>query len=158
MTASADQPQSPIEQPGETAGRTVSWKIHPVKRKPWLSALTTLVVLMFTFMVYVSTQSTFFCILSLIVLFASLAKFYMPTGYTLTEKEVIVKTTTQTLKKEWSLYRSCWPDKNGILLSPFVAQSRLENFRGLYLIFGENREEVIEFVKERIAAQVGAKA
>lgn len=158
MTLASDQTNHSSETTDQPVGRSVSWKIHPVKRKPWVSAMVTLVVLMFSFLVYVSTESAFFCVLSLVVLFASLAKFYMPTSYTLTEKEVIVKTTTQTLKKEWSLYRSYWPDKNGILLSPFVEQSRLENFRGLYLIFGDNREEATSFIKEHIAPRTGGEA
>ncbi len=158
MLSSSDQTDQTPATAEQPAGRTVAWTIHPVKRKPWVSAMVTLVVLLFSFLVYVSTESTFFCVLSLIVLFASLAKFYMPTSYTLTEREVIVKTTTQTLKKEWSLYRSCWPDKNGILLSPFVEQSRLENFRGLYLIFGDNREEATSFIKEHIAPRTGGEA
>lgn len=138
-------------------GRSLAWRIHPVKRKPMLSAVVTLAILLFSFLVFVSTESTFMTVLSLAILFGSLAKFYWPTSFTLTEKEVIVKTTMQTLRKEWSLYRSYWPDKNGVLLSPFAEKSRLENFRGLYLIFGENKDDVIAFVKERIAAQTGAK-
>ncbi|MBK7142607.1 MAG: hypothetical protein IPH75_11055 [bacterium] len=155
MNLSADRPSEFVPEATQPEGPSVSWTIHPVKRKPWLSAIVTSVVLLFSFLVFVATESTFFCFLSLVVLFASLAKFYMPTSYTLTEKEVIVKTTTQTLRKEWSLYRSYWPDKNGILLSPFVGQSRLENFRGLYLIFGENREEATAFVKKRIPQSTG---
>jgi hypothetical protein len=57
---------------------------------------------------------------------------------------------TQTLHKDWSIYRSCYPDKNGILLSPFVRPSRLENFRGIYLMFADNGEEVTRFVKAHI--------
>lgn len=158
MASPSDQIPPSQDITGLPIGRSIAWTVHPVKRKPWVSAIATLVVLLFSFLVYVSTESTFFCVLSLLVLFASLAKFYMPTRYTLTESEIIVKTTMQTLKKEWTLYRSCWPDKNGILLSPFVEQSRLENFRGLYLILGENREEAISFIKERLASTAGGKA
>jgi hypothetical protein len=56
----------------------------------------------------------------------------------------------QELRKKWSQYRSCYPDKNGVLLSPFVRPSRLENFRGTYIRFWNNREEVVSFVKTMI--------
>lgn len=156
MTAQQEQTEN---QPAlAPEGRSLAWRIHPVKRKPMLSAVVTLAILLFSFLVFVSTESTFMTVLSLAILFGSLAKFYWPTSFTLTEKEIVVKTTMQTLRKEWSLYRSYWPDKNGVLLSPFAEKSRLENFRGLYLIFGENKDDVIAFVKERIAAQTGAKS
>ena len=156
MTAQQEQTEN---QPAlAPEGRSLAWRIHPVKRKPMLSAVVTLAILLFSFLVFVSTESTFMTVLSLAILFGSLAKFYWPTSFTLTEKEIVVKTTMQTMRKEWSLYRSYWPDKNGVLLSPFAVKSRLENFRGLYLIFGENKDDVITFVKERIAAQTGAKS
>jgi hypothetical protein len=157
MTARQEHQDRSVAQ-ATPSGRSLTWQIHPVKRKPLLSVVVTLAVLLFSFLVYASTESTFFTVLSLVVLFASLTKFYWPTSYTLTEKDVIIKTTYQTLHKEWSLYRSSWPDKNGILLSPFVEQSRLENFRGLYILFGNNRDDVIVFVNERIAAQSKGKA
>lgn len=103
-------------------------------------------------LVRITTDSQAFAVLALVVMAASLAKFYFPTKYRLDSKGVTVKTTTQTLVKEWKLYRSCYPDKNGILLSPFASTSRLENFRGIYLMFQGNNEAVTAFCKERIAA------
>ena len=37
-----------------------------------------------------------------------------------------------------------------VLLSPFGHPSRLENFRGIYLIFNENKNEIVEFIKSHI--------
>ena len=84
------------------------------------------------------------------MLFASVAKFYFPTYFTLTEDEAIVKSSTQTIKRKWSEFRSYYPDKNGVLLSPFIDKSRLENFRGIYLIFGTNADDVMAIIKQKI--------
>ncbi len=54
------------------------------------------------------------------------------------------------LKREWSHFRSFYPDKNGVLLSPFAKPSRLENFRGVYILFGENKDEILDFIRMRI--------
>ena len=48
------------------------------------------------------------------------------------------------------MFRSFYTDKNGVLLSPFIAPSRLENFRGLYITFDNNRDAVLDFVKEHV--------
>ncbi len=130
--------------------KTMIWKVHPVKRRPYVSILVSMFIFLVGIVINYSTQSQVFTILALIILLASLAKFYFPTSYELTETEIIIKTTTQTLKKNWSMFRSCYPDKNGILLSPFEDPSRLENFRGIYLMFHDNRDEVINFVKTHI--------
>ena len=40
-----------------------------------------------------------------------------------------------------------------MFLSPFVEPSRLENFRGLYLMTEKNNEEVAEFIRARIGGR-----
>lgn len=149
MSQSQDKPQVSISAELDE-GPVVQWHIHPVTRRPWVSTAVTFVILLFAALVFYSTDSKLFTVFSLVVLAASLAKFYFPTTYRLTSNAVQVKTTTQTLTKQWSLFRSYWPDKNGVLLSPFPVASRLENFRGLYLIFGDNRDEVMRFIESKI--------
>jgi len=131
-------------------GEVLEWTCHPVRRKPLVSVAVSLFIVALTVFVYWSTMSNWFTVLAAVILLASLGKFYLPTRYRLSDKGIIVKSTTQTLHKDWSLYRSYYPDKNGVLLSPFVGPSRLENFRGLYLMASDNLDEVASFVKERI--------
>ncbi len=131
-------------------GAVLTWTVHPMKRRPLVAVAVTLFIMLIGAIVFYSTESRLFAVLALVILFASVAKYYFPTSYRLTDRKITVKSTTQTLHKEWSLYRSCWPDKNGILLSPFAEQSRLENFRGIYLLFNDNKEAVTAFVKARL--------
>jgi hypothetical protein len=142
--------QSNATNGSESVEPVLEWTTHPVKRRPWVSVLVTLFVFVVGILVFYTTDSRAFAVLALVVMFLSLAKFYFPTTYRLSPDGVTIKTTTQTLRKEWSIYRSCYADKKGILLSPFVQPSRLENFRGIYLMFNENSEEVTAFVKEHI--------
>lgn len=133
----------------------LQWRCHPVRRRPRVSVAVSVFIVLVGIMVYYATDhSQIFTTLALVVMFASLIKFYFPTSYKLTDKKVIIKTTTQTITKDWSIYRSFYPDKNGVLLSPFTRHTRLENFRGLYIMFSGNRDEVVEFVKDRIGSKV----
>jgi hypothetical protein len=143
------EPSSPESETGEQ----LEWTCHPVKRKPWTSVAVYALILLFAVLVWIGTESRMFTSLSIVILFLSLSKFYLPTGYKLTEKKIYVKSLTQTLVKEWTMYRTFYPDKNGVLLSTFAGPSRLENFRGLYLLFENNRDQVVEFVRKRIVAQ-----
>lgn len=151
MSSQIDRPADPVAAPN---GPSIEWQVHPAKRRPWVTVVVSVFILLVSFLVLVATGSKWFSFFSLVVLFASLAKFYFPTGFRLDEQGVTIKTTTQTLRKDWSLYRSFYPDKNGVLLSPFPSPSRLENFRGIYLIFDRNRDEVVAFV-ERQMKQTG---
>ncbi len=143
VTMSESQTQYP---PGET----LEWTCHPVKRNPLVSLLVSLFLVAVIVIVYYITASRLFGILAALIMFASLAKFYFPTTYRMTPEGITIKTTTQTLHKPWSTYRSYYPDKNGVLLSPFLQPSRLENFRGLYVMFAGNREEVLSYIKAHL--------
>lgn len=129
----------------------LEWTTHPVQRRPLISAAVSMFIVVVTVGIYFSLDSVGFALLAMLVLFGSLAKFYFPTHYILDRQKITVKTTTQTLHKSWSLYRSSYPDKNGVFVSPFVDRSRLENFRGLYLMCENNRDEVAAYVKTCIA-------
>ncbi len=127
----------------------LSWTAHPMKRKPLVTVMVSAFILLCAMLVYYIIDSRGFAILAAVVLFASLAKFYFPTTYFFTPDAIYVKTTTQTLRKPWSLFRSYYPDRNGVLLSPFLEPSRLENFRGLYVMFEDNRQDVMAYIKNR---------
>ena len=131
-------------------GPVLEWVCHPAKRNRVVTTAVTVFIAVIIFVVYLLTYSVFFTILGFVIMTASLAAFYFPTRYVLTEEEIIIKTTMQKLHKKWSQYRSYYPDKNGILLSPFVRPSRLENFRGTYIRFWDNKDEVVAFVKSMI--------
>ena len=52
-----------------------------------------------------------------------------------------------------------YPGRRGVLLSPFLGPSRLENFRGFYLRYGkDNKTEVDEFLAELLDDQRQAQA
>lgn len=149
MSAVEDKDKQSLEQlPEEQV--LLRWTTHPVRLRPVAAVVVTVLIFLTGMVVYYATASKMFGGLTLLLLFLSLSKFYLPTIFTLTDRSVSIKTTTQTIRKEWSQYRSFYPDKNGVLLSPFVEPSRLENFRGVYLIFAGNRDEVLSVVSQQI--------
>lgn len=157
MTADheADQEREPSS-PAEAEGPVLEWTSHPAKRRPWVTVLVLFFILVVSLLVFLATESKWFTFFALLVLFASLAKYFFPTRYRMDNKGITIKTTTQTLHKTWSQYRSYYADKNGILLSPFPEPSRLENFRGLFVLFGGNRDEVTAFVQARMGRRDAA--
>jgi len=127
------------------------WTSHPAKQRPVAAIVVAVFILIVGAGVYSWTFSPLFTAFGIIVLAGSLAGFYFPTTYRFYDSRIDVKYTVTTVKKEWHMFRTYWPDKNGVLLSPFPHRSRLENFRGLYLRYGQaDREAILEFVKSKI--------
>jgi hypothetical protein len=147
LNAVSEQPTTTDQQPDR---ELLSWSTHPAKARPQVAAVVGIFLVVLTWLVYYSTASWFFVAVAALVLWGSLSQFFVPTKFTFTERKVKVRYIVNKIEKEWSQYRSFYIDKNGVLLSPFVRPSRLENFRGLYVRFANNRDEVIAIVKDKI--------
>lgn len=94
-------------------------------------------------------------LLSFLFLGFSLLPYYTPTTYRLTKDGIEVRKIFYTIRKNWNDFRSFYPDRNGALLSPFPIPTRLENFRGIYIRFKNNKEEVLSFVDSMIGNSSG---
>jgi hypothetical protein len=127
------------------------WVTHPAKARPKTTVLVAAFLLLLLVLVYSWTASVILVVISALVLWGSLSQYFLPTTFEFTDTKVRVKYSVNKVEKEWAQYRSYYPDKNGVLLSPFAGPSRLENFRGLYVRYNANRDQVMQVVKEKIA-------
>ncbi len=94
------------------------------------------------------TESLLMIVFALLLFNAALYGFFFPTTYEVTPENVKIKYMFTSQEKEMSMFRSYYPDKRGVLLSPFSRPSRLENFRGIYLRYHDNKDEVDAFIKD----------
>ncbi len=133
-----------------SANAGIRWTVHPVKKNWKISVLIIIFLIVLCISINFSFDSLSLSLLSVIFLFGSLSSFFLPTTYTLYDKGIAIKTAFRELYKEWDFFKRYYIDKNGILLSPFPYRTRLENFRGLYIRFDNNKEQVINFIKSRI--------
>jgi hypothetical protein len=129
----------------------IEWIAHPARQRPLAAWLVSAFIAVIAVGIYSWTFSPIFTALATIILIGSLSGFYFPTHYRFYDDQIIVKYTLTTIKKEWSQFRSYYRDRNGVLLSPFAQPTRLENFRGIFLKFGEgDRDKILEIVKSKI--------
>ena len=127
-----------------------TWRVHPLRENWTRSALLLLFLLLLFSGVYWLFQSVSVALLSTIFVTSSLYRYFVPFRYELYEHELVVSAPFYRVTKSWSDFRSFYTDNNGVLLSPFTKPSRLENFRGVYVRFGANRSEVVDFIKNKI--------
>jgi hypothetical protein len=91
----------------------------------------------------------------LFVLF-SLSSFLFPTAYRLTEDLVEVRSLGVARVRPWTEMRRMTVDRTGVFLSPFERRSWLEAYRGVRLLFGGNRDQVVAFVEARLKSGAAA--
>ena len=130
------------------AKRELTWKVLPARDRKRL-VLFVLVVGGFLALVYWSA-GVYWTLFSAAVLSASLCPFYTPTRYVLSEEEVVVQRPFHTVRRKWSDVRRYVRDERGVLLSPYPRPSRMDAFRGVYLMFGGNEHEVMEFIERKL--------
>jgi len=154
MTSDATKDSPPA--PSDDSTAIYEYVCHPARRNTAITILTTIFLLVCVILVWFISFSLFMVALALLILFGALAGFYFPTRYIFYDDHIVIKTLIQTLPKRWAQFRSYYPDRNGVLLSPFGHPTRLENFRGAYIRFERNRDRVMEIVRSKIAFEEGA--
>lgn len=88
-----------------------------------------------------------------LAMLGSLAEFVFPVVYRITPEGASSRTLIKVSEIRWENVRRCYVDAGGVKLSPLDRATRLEAFRGVYLRFGGNEENVIEAVRSMRAKQ-----
>ena len=129
-----------------------AWNVHLV-RDNWKRSFLLFVFLAVLFStIYWIYHSLSAIVLSAVFLIPSLHRYFVPYRYELYDDFVVVFSFSARVTKPWSDFRSFYVDRGGVLLSPFVKPSRLENFRGVYLRFGCSRtDEIVDFVRQKVS-------
>jgi len=125
------------------------WTVHPAKRNLTKTVLTAFFITLFLVIVGVF-YGIFWSVFGFIVLFVSLHSYFFPTSYAVDDEEVVIKNIFMTQKRKLNEFRKVYVGKNGTLLSPFKRKTFLNQFRGVFLLLPEQRNEVLEFLRVRI--------
>ena len=89
--------------------------------------------------------------LAALILIASLGVFFFPTRYTLSEDGLSIEFLGTKQVKKWDSFVRAEPEKSGIFISPFARKSFLEHYRGLFVRYDGNKDQVDRFVLNVLA-------
>lgn len=128
----------------------LSWIVHPAHAKPLRALLVVSLLAVVVVLVYFLLASPFWAVFAAALLLVSLRQFFLPTTFRLTDEAVVSRFLWFEKRKEWDYFRSYSRDRNGVLLSPFSGPSRLESFRGFYLIGAGRQPGVLDFIREKL--------
>ena len=136
------------------APTTLSWTVHPLVENRRKSVLLVLFLAFLLFGIYWGFQSVSVALLSATFLLGSLYKYFLPFHHQCEADKLIITSCCYRLERSWETFRSFYVDANGVLLSPFVRPTRLENFRGVYVRFGKHTpEKVIDFITSKVQSE-----
>jgi hypothetical protein len=129
----------------------MKWSVHPAKNNRTKTILS--LIFVFGFLILVAIfYGAYWAILGFIILFVTLHSYFFPTYYEMSDKEIIIKTIFATQKRALKEFKKAYIGKNGILLSPFKRKTFMNRFRGVFLLLPDAREEIENYVVERLAA------
>ncbi len=123
------------------------WHIHLASKHPRKAWTAVGVVTGATLLALWATRSPLMTLVFGGVLFSAIADFLLPMTFTLTRRAAMMRGWFKEQRIAWEDVRAFYEDERGVKLSPFAYRSRLEPYRGVYLWFNGNREQVMEWVK-----------
>jgi len=128
------------------------WVSQPVKENKWLNIIAVIGILLFIggSVIWIGILGI---PLGVLIAVLTLHSYFLPTKYTVDEISITVTYMFQKKSYDWKYFKTYYMDDKGILLSPFASPSRLENFRGLYVRYGNRKEEIKEIISKRIQEQ-----
>ncbi|MFQ5907171.1 MAG: hypothetical protein ACE5JA_11455 [bacterium] len=127
---------------------SVSWTSFPAAEEKGKAVAVSILLLALFGVIYVSF-GPLWMVISLLLLGGSVAPYFAVTRYRMTPEGIEAFHFFYTARRSWRYFRSYYEDKKGVLLSPFERPSRLENYRGLYLRFGTERDRVMDYIERR---------
>lgn len=136
----------------------MAWEAWPLRRSPARGALGAVVVAGSVWGVSTWTSSVWMTAFAAVVLAVSVAPFFVPTGYRLSDDGVEIRKPWRRRLRPWQDFRGVLAGRDLVVLSPFERRTWLEAIRGETLLLADNRGEVLEYVEEMVGREAGSGA
>ncbi|OGF05395.1 MAG: hypothetical protein A2509_03445 [Candidatus Edwardsbacteria bacterium RIFOXYD12_FULL_50_11] len=128
----------------------LEWTVFPLAESKTKALIAILTPPLAMLVIYLLMQSWLWAGLGFLLLFSSEFPFFLKSRYTFDQQGVSMKRGGVTITRKWEQINSYYPDKNGVLLSPFAKQTWLENFRGIYLQYGKHRDQIMAVLRDKV--------
>ena len=128
----------------------ITWKAHPAREKVGWSVFTAAVILAVSLAVYVSFHSVGWSVLSIVLLVVSLNRFFFPSRFTIDPEGITARYPFRSLRLRWEHVRGFRHDQGGGYLSTRPVPSRFDAYRGMHILFGDQREAVIRGIRDKM--------
>ncbi len=133
-----------------------SWCAHPARERTGPAGAGIVIVAAFAAAVWVAFGSVAWAVFSAVVLVATLNRFYFRSRFDIDAEGITARFPLRTKRFRRADTRRFVVDANGGFLSPRAKPSRLDAWQGLHVLFGRQREPVIERIRAHLAGGDGS--
>lgn len=130
----------------QTSRYTLRWTVHLLREQPQKAWIAAAIMLLASVVVGVAFRSAGMGLLALVLLWLATRDYWLPVRYSVDEKGATVRYFGAAFDIAWERVKYVTVTSEGVKLSPLPPRSRLEPFRGVYLRFADNREQVLEAI------------
>lgn len=131
-------------------GKEFAWRAHPARERLGSAIAVSFVILGIILAIYYSFESITWSVISLIVLVLSLNRFFFPSQFKVDNNGITAKYFFSRQRYDWKDIRRYLSDRYGVYLSTRRQSSRFDSFRGMNILFGQNREEVLKQIQAKV--------
>ncbi len=124
-----------------------SWRAHPAGERVGPAVLGGVGVLGLAASVYVFSGSPAWGAFALVVLTLALNRFFFPSRFEIDGQGITARFPLSTRRLRWDEVRRFVSDRHGGFLSPRPSRSRLDPWRGMHILFGSERQAVVERIR-----------
>ena len=135
---------SPIE-----SAALLTWHAHPARERPFV-ALIAVGVVVAVAIACGQLAGPWWGVGAVLVLVFSLHRFFFPSKFAIDSDAIEARYLLGTQRYTWSEIRRFRHDQHGAFLSTLSRASRLDAYRGMHLLFGKARDDVIARIRERL--------
>jgi len=128
----------------------ITWRSHPLLDDWPRSLLAPAALLGIAGLVLCAGFGIFLAALSLGLLIVALRRYFLPTHHALSRDGVRTTFLGASRSMKWSDFNNYYPHDIGVHLTPLTRPGALDSFRGTFLRFTDNREEVLRLVENHI--------
>lgn len=128
----------------------LTWRVHPARERVGATVFALAVVGGMVWMVGEIMENPWWGLLPAGFFLVTLQRFFLPSEFCIDEDGVTAKFTFTSLKYAWKEIRRFQHDGRGAFLSTRRCPSLFDSFRGMHLMFADNREQVIERIESQM--------
>lgn len=127
-----------------------AWHAHPARQRPTQAVLALGIIVMFAAAVLLTVQSMIWAAGAALLLVCALNRFFLPSRFVIDETGITARYPFKSTYLPWASVRRAQFDAYGGYLSDIATPSRLDAFRGMHLLFDDERDRVIELIRQHM--------
>jgi hypothetical protein len=127
-----------------------TWQAHPARERRGAAVTGSLIIVATAAAILFSFQSYAWSAIAIVVLVAALNRFYFRSRFRIDPDGITARYPLRSQHCRWADVRRFLVDEHGGYLSTRSRRSWLDAYRGLHILFGRKRPEVIERIRAHL--------